>query len=284
MWLKNLPELRAFLVERWSLENIQAADQLSYNYIEYATSPDHGQVVLKMGCPNPELETEIKALAYYRGLESVVKILDWDMDRGALLLERIQPGYNLTSLSNDQEATQIVGNLILKLRQSAPEGKEFPTIKKWCQGFNRYDEIYRDQAGPLPQRLFSYASGLVQELLESREDQYFLHGDLHHSNLLFLEGGTWIAIDPKGVIGELACEVGPYLFNPIPDLIRQPSLGELLSRRLQILAEITEVDHQRLAAWSFCRAVMAAIWSIEEGDLNLSYWIEIADKIRQQID
>jgi streptomycin 6-kinase len=282
-WLKDLPALRATLLERWSLGNIQPVGQLSYHYLAYAVSPHHGQVVLKIGCPNPELLTEIKALIFYRGLESVVNILDWDIDRGALLLERILPGHNLTSLSNDQEATQIAGNSVLKIRQSNPDSDIFPTMEKWCQGFNRYREIYQDGPGPLPESLFSTAYGLVWELLGSGEDQYFLHGDLHHSNLIFQEDGSWIAIDPKGVIGELACEVGPFLFNPIPDLIRQPNLEQLLSRRLQILAEITSLDGQRLAAWSFCRAVLAAIWSIEEGETNLSYWVQVADLIRRQI-
>lgn len=282
-WLENLPAFRAALLERWSLQDIQPVGQISYHYLEYASSPEYGQVVLKIGCPNPELETEIKTLVYYRGLESVVNIVDWDLDCGALLLERILPGHNLTTLCNDREAARIAGSSILALRQINPGGNEFPTIEKWCQGFSRYQEIYQDGAGPLPESLFSTAYGLVKELLESNQDQYLLHGDLHHSNLLFREDGSWIAIDPKGVIGELACEVGPFLFNPLPDLIHQPNLDQLLSHRLQILAEITGLDGQRLAAWSFCRAVLAAIWSIEEGETDLSYWVKAADLIKRQI-
>jgi streptomycin 6-kinase len=124
---------------------------------------------------------------------------------------------------------------------------------------------------------------LVRELLDSSQEQVFLHGDLHHTNLLFREDGTWIAIDPKGVIGELACEAGPFVFNPIPDLIQQPKLVKILSERLQILEESTGLDQQRLAAWCFCRAVLAAIWSFEEGETHLAYWIEIAESLKKTL-
>jgi streptomycin 6-kinase len=86
------------------------------------------------------------------------------------------------------------------------------------------------------------------------------------------------------VIGEFACEVGPYLFNPIPDLIKQSGLLNILSSRLDIMAEITGIARQRLAAWSFCRAVLASIWSVEEGVTDLGYWVGIAEVLNQQVD
>jgi streptomycin 6-kinase len=269
--------------KRWSLYHSQPLAELTYNYLEFAHSPEHGPVVLKMGCPNPELETEIKALKVYRDLDRAVKLMDWDTEQGVLLLERIFPGHDLTSLPDDQEATHITADAILALRCSVPPGNEFPTMEKWCKGFDRYQTLFSEKDGPLPIKIFSTAVGLVRELLASSEEREFLHGDLHHTNLLFRDDDTWIAIDPKGVIGELAFEVGPYVFNPIPDLIHRPNLGEILSQRLQILEETTGIDKYRLAAWSFCRAVLAAIWSLEEGETHLDYWIAIAEMIQQRM-
>jgi hypothetical protein len=48
---------------------------------------------------------------------------------------------------------------------------------------------------------------------------------------------------------------------------------------LDILAEVTSINRQRLAAWSFCRAVLAAIWSVEERETDLSYWLNIAEEL-----
>lgn len=284
VWLKALPSLRESLLDRWSLSETQPVDQLTYNYLEYARSPIHGSVVLKIGFPNPELVTEIKTLQAYRGLKGVVKLLDFDIDQGALLLERIHPGRNLTSLSDDQEATQIAAQRMGALRQPEPEGNEFPSMEKWCQGFSRYRERYGEKEGPLPEAIFRKGLGLIKELIESPEERYLLHGDLHHYNILSREDGSWVVIDPKGVIGELAFEAGPYLGNPIPDLIRQPNLVEILRCRLRIFEEITGLGLHRLTAWSFCRTLLSAIWTIEEGGDHLDYWVEITEKIGQLVE
>jgi len=41
-----------------------------------------------------------------------------------------------------------------------------------------------------------------------------LHGDLHHFNILS-SGDRWLAIDPKGIIGEPEFEPAAYLENKI---------------------------------------------------------------------
>lgn len=280
-WLAALPELRESLIKRWSLQAVQPVNQLSYNYLEFARSRKFGAVVLKICVPNPELYTEIKALELYQGQEGVVRLIDRDIDQGALLLERIEPGYKLSSLANDQEATRISARAMMDIILPAPQESDFPTMEKWCQGFVRYQNDYGKDGGPLPPSVFSLANDLVSDLLREQQDRYLLHGDLHHYNLLFREDGAWIAIDPKGVIGEIAFEAGPYLFNPIPDLVHRTNLLETLERRLEIMEEITDIDQHRLAAWSFCRTVLAAIWSIEEGKKNLSYWRDIAGVFQQ---
>ncbi len=282
-WLKALPALRESLLDRWSLSETQPIGQLTYNYLEYASSPIHGSVVLKIGFPNPELVTEIKTLQAYQGLKGVVKLLNFDINQGALLLERINPGRNLTSEVDDQKAAQIAAQTMGALRQPEPEGREFPTMEEWCQGFSRYRESYGEKEGPLPEAILRKGLGLVKELLETPEERYLLHGDLHHYNILSREDGSWVVIDPKGVIGELAFEVGPFLGNPIPDLIRQPNLVEILRSRLRIFEEITGLDLHRLTAWSFCRTLLSAIWTIEEGDDHLNYWVEITQKIGQLV-
>lgn len=282
-WLQTLPALRRSLLERWSLQNPQPLSQLSYNYLAYAHSPEHGPVVLKIGFPNPELTTEIKALAYYRGGEGAVSLLDCDPEIGALLLKRILPGDNLTVLEDDRHATRIAAEAMVALRRPRPGGSEFPTMETWCRGYSRYRENFPRHGGPLPRALFEQADRLADELLHSAGREYLLHGDLHHGNLLFQEGGAWVAIDPKGVIGEFACEAGPFLCNPIPSLIRRPALMNVLKDRLAILAEVTGLDRQRLAAWSFCRAVLSAIWSWEEGEQGPAYWVEIAGLLRRLV-
>lgn len=283
-WLKHLPRLRESLRKQWSLKNTQPVDQLSYNYLEYALSPKHGPVVLKIGFPNWELETEIQSLTLYRGREGAVQLLEVAQDQGAFLLERVVPGHDLTAISDDEKATRIAASSMLKLRLPAPDKGDFPSLGDWFQAFSRYRQAFPGPTGPLPAQVIAKASRLVQELLTKTENDSLLHGDFHHGNLLYRNDGSWVMIDPKGVRGDFAAEIGPYLFNPFPDLYQRANLEMVLDRRLRIFAEMTGLDFKRLAAWSFCRTVLAAAWSIEEGDDQIDPNLRIINILGQMVD
>jgi len=277
LWLEYFPRLRQSLRERWNLQDPQPCTQLSYNYLEFARSPEFGPVVLKIGFPNPELDTEIQVLTLYKGLEAGVQLLDHNPDQGAMLLERIIPGQNLTSIPDDEEATRIAAKSMLKLRQPAPQSGTFPSMGDWCQGFSRYQSTFQKGSGPIPAHLINRTSRLAEELVRETLQPELLHGDLHHGNLLSREDGSWSVIDPKGVTGDFAAEVGPYLFNPIPDLIQRPDLVNLLDRRLRIFEEMIGLDRHDLIAWSLVRIMLAAIWTVEENTEEPDYFVKIAE-------
>lgn len=54
-------------------------------------------------------------------------------------------------------------------------------------------------------------------MLSSRKPFIFLHGDLHQDNIL-KQGNGWLAIDPKGVIGEAEFEIAAFDFMYIREL------------------------------------------------------------------
>lgn len=58
------------------------------------------------------------------------------------------------------------------------------------------------------------------KLAASQDETTLLHGDLHHYNVLSDVRRGWLAIDPKGVIGEVEYEAGAIFRNPneMPDL------------------------------------------------------------------
>ena len=91
-----------------------------------------------------------------------------------------------------------------------------------------------------------------------------LHVDLQHYNVLFDSSRGWVAIDPKGVVGELEYEIGAALRNPIerPELfLSRPTI----ERRLKQFTSKLNLDFERMLAWSFAQAVLSAIWEIEDG-------------------
>ncbi len=278
-WLNQLPELRKSVLDRWSLTGGDPLYPLTYNYLENAEDRNGTAVILKLGVPSPELTTEILALQQYSG-KGAVRIIQGDPEQGALLLERVYPGTNLLGIENDEIATRTACQVMQRIWIEAPDGGFFPNMADWCRGFNRYGKQYPGDSGPLPKNLIHRGEALAQELLQNQNTSLLLHGDLHHMNILLGEGGSWIAIDPKGVIGEPSFEVGPLLTNPTSDLITYPNLEQVLSRRLDILTETLALDRFRMAAWSFTRAVLSAVWVVEDQGDNWVYWTTIAECMR----
>ena len=125
-------------------------------------------------------------------------------------------------------------------------------------------ERYGGGTGPLPEALVDRAERLFAELLASMSGLVVLHGDLHHFNILAAERQPWLAIDPKGVVGEPEYEVGAFLRNPTPDLLSNPHAGWILSRRLDQFSEELSFDRERLRNWGMAQAVLSAWWSIED--------------------
>jgi streptomycin 6-kinase len=186
----------------------------------------------------------------------------YESEAGAVLLERLDPGNELVELvreGKDERATEILANVLQQLaNHSAPHG--CPTVFDWARGFDRYLNTGDQQ---VPAVLVHQAQESYRSLASSSLRTMLLHGDLHHYNVLFDTKRGWVAIDPKGVVGELEYEVGAILRNPW----EQPCFFSrvVLERRLQILSDALQLNYLRALQWSFAQAVLSAIWDVEDG-------------------
>ena len=182
---------------------------------------------------------------------------------GALLLERLRPGQPLTRVAmreGDAEATRILASLVAAMSPGPPP-RHSPNVEMWVAGFDRYVSS-RDRR--IESALVAEARDTFVELAESQRDVRLLHGDLQHSNVLLDADRGWLAIDPKGVIGEVEYELGAMLRNPTecPELFMDRATIE---RRVEQLAAELRLDRRRIIAWAFAQAVLSAIWEIEDG-------------------
>ena len=91
-----------------------------------------------------------------------------------------------------------------------------------------------------------------------------LHGDLHHDNII-KNGHDWVVIDPKGVIGEPAFEVAAFIRNPIPQLLIHDYATSMIDKRIAQFSEHLKLAASRIRDWCFVQAVLAWVWSIEDG-------------------
>jgi streptomycin 6-kinase len=275
-WLNCLPSIIADCAQRWSLMVMPPFKPLSYNYVAPAIRADGRDVVLKVGVPNPEFLTEIEALRLFNG-HGIVQLLEVDRDQGALLLERLKPGTPLSSLTDDEQATTIAAQVMLQLWKPVPAEHPFPTVAKWAAGLKRFREHFGDGSGPFPVSLVKAAETLFAELIGSMAEPVLLHGDLHHQNILAAQRQPWLALDPKGLVGEPAYEVGALLRNPMPQLLAVPQPRRILARRVDQLAEELGFDRTRLVGWGLAQAVLAAWWSFEDHGHGWEPWIACAE-------
>jgi streptomycin 6-kinase len=278
-WIASFPEHLAAVAEQYDLV-LGAPFVLSYNYVCAATRGDSMPVVLKLSPPNPEFHTEVAALRHY-GVEGCVEVLEADADAGILIMERIFPGTMLRELRNDDEATRIAAEVMRKLWRPLPPDHRFPTVEKWSRGLQRLRDDNQGGTGPLPAHLVDRAEGVYRELLASAPPPVLLHGDLHHDNILAATRVPYLAIDPKGLAGEPAYEVGPLFYNPQPELYQFPNLAQVLGRRLAILVESLQIERERLLACAFAHAVLSAAWSVEDHGDGWQETIQVAETLLQ---
>ena len=151
---------------------------LSYNFVAYVMTDNGTQAILKIGVPNPELATEIEALRTYQG-RYAVKLLEADLNLGALVIQRLVPGIPLSALKDDEQATVIAAQLMRDLPIPEPPGHQFPTIERWALAFDRYRKRFDASDGPLAKKMLEKAEGLFMDLYTSSPEGMLLHGDLH---------------------------------------------------------------------------------------------------------
>ncbi|MDQ3930062.1 MAG: aminoglycoside phosphotransferase family protein [Chloroflexota bacterium] len=261
-WLDQLPDLLAYCEQRWSL-TIMLPFALSYNYVAPAVGSDGTEVVLKVGYPSAELLSEMEALRLYKG-HGIAHLLDSDRQRGILLLERLKPGTPLFTLKDDEQSTSIAAHVMRQLWRPVPQDHPFPTVAKWARGLERLRVHFGGGTGHFPAKLVEQAEALFTDLLASTSEQVLLHGDLHHGNILSAEREPWLAIDPKGIVGEAAYEVGAFMRNQLPEPLAGPEAQRFVARRLDQFSEELGIDRARLHGWTLAQAILSAWWSIED--------------------
>jgi streptomycin 6-kinase len=264
-WLQTLPDLVDDLSNRWNLSDLKIFNNLSFNFVASARyEPAGRRVVLKCGMPTEELSREIAVLRFYHGSGSPQIIKD-DAALGAFLMEQVTPGTPLKSLfpHNETQANIIAAKVITKLHaiETSIPPNLFLDMQQWNTAlFNTEPD------GPLTAQLLTLAKERLAHILATQTKTVLLHGDLHHDNILSCADHEWVAIDPKGVIGDPAFEIGPFMYNPIPELMDHPQLPEILSQRLTQFSSLLKIDRQRLAHCSFVLTILSACWLREDNN------------------
>lgn len=237
-WLNDIPNIIEKSAEKWQLTNIVAVKNMTWNYVCFAKQGNQ-DVVLKLAYEKNSFDTEYQALKDLQGLV-IIRMLDHDTQYKALLLERALPGNSL-KFHQGQNKLAIYCRLIKSL--SRAKNKNHTHIREWLKII---DEITDSR---ISNELISAAKKIRAELLNSIKNPQLCHGDLHLDNII-QSNKKWLAIDPKGVIGEIAFEASAFDFE---------SDGQIKE-----LSNSLEIDSNRLISWIFLRNILSAQWFIED--------------------
>jgi streptomycin 6-kinase len=246
------------LVRNWNV-TVQDRSETQSSFLFSGTCRDQ-PVVLKVIKDQGDEWHSGEVLRAFRG-KGVVRVYEYV--EGAMLLEQAIPGSSLASMvtaGRDDEATAILADVIHQMAGCRPPSR-CPTLQDWAKGFERYiasgdDQISRD--------LVDDGQRSYGQLAASQGETTLLHGDLHHYNVLSDVRRGWLAVDPKGVIGEREYEAGAIFRNPTetPELFTSP---KTIESRLYRLIQTLKLDSERVLRWAFAQAVLSALWTLEDG-------------------
>jgi len=300
-FIADLPVLIDEASQRWGLTNVRPVANLSYNFVAFAESPSpfgrgvggegDGNVALKIGVPNREFKSEMAALRLFNG-KGACRLIDLDEEKYMMLLERLKPGAMLSTLKDDEEATRIAAEVMKKIwrpvenveAQSSPKGdivvplRNLIQLPNWFKGLKRLRDMFGARTGPLNEKLVERVEASAKDFFAENHMPVLMHGDFHHFNILSSER-EWLVIDPKGVIGPAAYEVGPFMMNPWGSLTDGIS-RKLLERRVDILHEELGFERERIIEWSLAHAILSAWWGIED-KTGWEYSMQFAELIAE---
>ena len=288
-FLAVLPALIDEASDRWGLTDIQHVPNLSYNFVAFAKRSKE-DVMLKIGVPNPELNSEMAALKLFDG-DGACQLLACDEERGFLLLERLNPGTVLADITDDDERTNIAVEVMQKIwrpvdslesnsllfgsGQQAARLQKFIKLSDWFGELKNIRPHFDGGTGPFPKKLLERVESFLPELFAD-ENVKLIHGDFHHFNILLSERG-WLAIDPKGVIGPAGYEIGPLMINPWGSLSDGVSFKAQTKRRMSILSERVGWEQETILNWATAHAVLSTWWDTQPDGTGGEYSLWCAE-------
>lgn len=273
VWTQNLPNIISELQVQWELSDLSPVNNMTFNYVMKGFQRND-PVVLKISHSETAFKDEKSALQAFAG-HGCVQLLDYDSIHHALLVEQANPGTSLKALYCRNKGFAIDAYIsVAQALQSPlnfPKKARFPHVRDWLKSIEMAD------SQKIPQEDLDRALHLKKKLLKSSVREHLLHGDLHHDNILQSQD-SFLAIDPKGVIGELAFELAAFDFIHSSELSSSENIPTLFQKRLQKIAEKSGLNPDRIADWVFVRLILGAAWSLEDKQ-DPGLFLELLQKI-----
>ncbi|HYH11893.1 MAG TPA: aminoglycoside phosphotransferase family protein [Thermomicrobiales bacterium] len=284
-WLAGLGPTLTGILEELDARVMPGKPPLSYHLVFFAERSTGEEIVVKCTVPNDEQPPEIVAVHGLSDAGIGPRLLWSDLNRGALVMERVRPGHilptEMPTLEDDAEITSRIARLARRMagdvdvdrwrHQLIPVRHYSRALEAVGAGTSLWQRHRED---------VERALAIRNELLaEDDARDVFLHGDLHHYNVLNQGAEGWCVIDPKGLVGPAGYEFGALTYNPA-GIQRHPDLAGILRQRVEIWSDISGLPWEAVRSWGYVAAVLSACWSGEGGGLGWEDAMTVATTLR----
>ena len=248
---------------RWSLSRASLIAETPRSWIYKVEQNGRSPAVLKQlkpGVGDEELRGSAM-LAWYSGQGAATV---FDAADGILFMEWLD-GKTLGDAArtgHDEEATIAIATLVKQLHE--PREADPPPLEPLRLRYRALFEMKPSRWPGKSRDLLARAVGIAHGLFDKPAPSVPLHGDLHHDNIIASSRG-WLAIDPKGLVGDPAYEVANVFQNPERGdrLVNDP---RRVARLADVFAERLGYSRKRILAYAATHTALSAAWHIEDGN------------------
>jgi streptomycin 6-kinase len=251
--MATLPATVKILQERWSLdlgEPFQPGGQTAWVAPARRSADGDGDLVLKVAWRHAEAEHEADGLRAWNGNGAVrLHAADELESTTALLLERCAPGTTLASRP-EREQDVVIAGLLRRLWLAPDPGHRFRSLQIMCDAWaDEFEQKWAADPAGLDSGLAHDGIALFRTLPATADRTVLLCTDLHAGNVLAAQRERWLVIDPKPYVGDPTYDALQHMLNCAERLRADPH--DLVRR----MADLLELDRDRLLVWLFARCV-----------------------------
>ncbi len=263
-WLAALPGVLADLERLWSITIGRALPGGSASYVARARSADGGPVVVKVAVTREGFAEQAATLARADG-RGYARLLGYDADRGAVLLESLGRSLQQTTLAPTDQLPVLADTLLLAWQDPAAPLSSLGEDK--AASLHRLiSELWSRLDRPCSERVFELALTFAERRRDAAaDDLVIVHGDPHPANILAVEAPRagaetgYCFVDPDGLVADRAYDLGVVLRDWSSRLVDSGARPRL-EGYCQLLADRTGVDATRIWEWGFIERVSTGLY------------------------
>jgi len=264
-WLRHLPAIVRECADTWDLQLGEPFNGGKVGLALRVERADRSPAVLKVNFPGRESAHEASALAHWRGY-GAVRLLERADDRSALLLERCEPGGQLSDVADEDAAQTAAAVVLRRIWRPPPDPHPFRLLADEAEGWaEKMPSQWKARGRPFERELLDAAVAAYRELGSDQEEAVVCHQDFHGGNVLRAKRERWLAIDPKPLVGESAFDTAWLLRDRRASSSGDAHPHRRMTRRLDLLSAELGLDRERIRGWGIARMLT---WALDAGRVN----------------